>query len=705
MKKIVLTAIAAAVAACAFAQTQISREDAEKQADALLCKLTLDEKVAMTRGYNKFFLPGAPDKGIPYVYTADASSGVRINNSLPDPNMIEHPAKTTQFPATIALAATFDPELSYEYGKAVGEEARMAGAGILLGPGMNIYRTSQCGRNFEYMGEDPCLAARLVEKYVTGMQSTGTMACLKHFVCNNTEFYRRRSNSIVDERAIMEIYTPAFKAGIDAGAGSVMTAYNLVNGEWAGQSKYVITDLLRGRLGFDGLVMSDWKSVYDWKKIVLSGQNVEMPGEEYFYVKESVNDLLAKGELTEKDIDDMIRPMIVACVRFGLYDNINRGERYKKELAANMPAHLDVAYRTAAEGTVLLTNNGILPLATDRRILLTGRWAKKNPQGGGSSKVKGYDIVTFADALKESFGDALEIVEKPTAEQLAAADVVICATGTYDSEGAERPFAMEKKDEALVRSAVAHNPRTIVVVNSGSGIDMSAWADKAAAILYGWYPGQNGYEAIRDIIVGKINPSGKLPMTLERSFADSPGKNTVPEGADIIQGKGNPNEKFFYPFTYDVHYDESVLVGYRWYETKGIAPLFPFGYGLSYTTFTLTEPKILSRGKVKTITEEKPLKIAVVLTNTGDRKGSEVVQLYVSEKNPTVLRPKKELKAFRRVTLDAGKKQVVVFELDRSALAFWDETAHDWKVNAGEYIVSLGTSSADIAAELSVTAL
>lgn len=705
MKKIVLSALAAIVATCAFAQPQMSREEAEKKADALLSKLTLDEKVAMTRGYNRFFLPGVPEKGIPYIYTADASSGVRINTGLPDPTQIEHPEKTTQFPATIALASTFNPELSYEYGKAVGEEARMAGVGILLGPGMNIYRTSQCGRNFEYMGEDPYLAARFIEQYVKGMQSTGTMSCLKHFVCNNTEFYRRRSNSIVDERAIMEIYTPAFKAGIDAGAGSVMTAYNLVNGEWAGQSKEIITDLLRGRLGFDGLVMTDWKSVYDWKKIVLSGQNVEMPGEEYFYVKESVKDLLAKGELTEKDIDNMIRPQIATCIRFGLYDRINNGEQYKKELAANMPAHLDIAYRTAAEGTVLLTNNGILPLNGDRKILLTGRWAKKNPQGGGSSRVKGYDIVTFADALKETFGDAVEIVEKPTAGQLEAADVVICATGTFDTEGAERPFAMEKKDEALVRLAVAHNPRTIVVVNSGSGIDMSAWADKAAAVLYGWYPGQNGYAAIRDIIVGKVNPSGKLPMTLERSFADSPGKNTVPEGADINQAKGNPNEKFFYPFTYDVHYDESVLVGYRWYETKGIAPLFPFGHGLSYTSFTLTDPKILSRGKVKTLTEDKPLKIAIVVTNTGDRKGSEVVQLYVSEKNPTVLRPKKELKAFRKVTLEPNAKQVVVFELDRSALKFWDDKAHGWKVNAGEYTVSLGTSSADIAAELTVTAL
>lgn len=705
MKKFIIATLAIASAATLYAQPVMSWDEARKQADVLLSRLTIEEKAGMTHGYNKFFLPGVPSKGIPYIYTADASAGVRINNSIPDKSMIELPEKTTQFPATIMLASTFNPALSYKYGKAVGEEARMSGVGIMLGPGMNIYRESQCGRNFEYLGEDPYLAGRFVEEYVKGMQSTGTMACIKHFLCNNTEFYRRRSNSVIDERAIMEIYTPAFRAGIAADAGSLMTSYNQVNGEYTGQSKEIITDLLRGQFGFEGLVMSDWNSVYDWKKIILSGQNVEMPGERNeYYFKKLPMDLIASGEITEGDLDNMLRPMLAACIRFGLYDRYNNGQQYAPELEAKMPEHCETAYRVAAEGTVLLANNGILPLATDHKILLTGRWATKVPHGGGSSKVKGYDLVTFADALKAKYGKKVSFVAAPTAEQLKSADVVICATGTYDAEGTERPFAMNKKDEALVRLAVANNPQTIVVVNSGSGVDMSAWADKAAAIIYGWYPGQNGYKAICDIITGALNPSGKLPMTIERSFADSPANGYLPSVVRLDKAVGNPNEKFFYPFTYDIHYNESVLVGYRWYETKGIKPLFPFGYGLSYTTFELSNPKILSPGKVKTITDEKPLKIAIEVRNTGSREGSEVMQLYVSEDNPTVLRPKKELKSFQKVTLAPGEKKVVKFELERKSLAFWDDKAHAWTVNPGDYTISLGTSSADIAAELPIQA-
>ena len=421
MKKILFTALAVITAAGLSAQPRMSWNEALIKADSLIARLSLEEKAAMTHGYNKFFLPGAPEKGIPYVYTADASCGVRINKSLPNPDMIVLPEKTTQFPATIALAASFDTDLAYEYARAIGEECRMSGAEILLGPGMNIYRNSQCGRNFEYLGEDPYLAARMVEQYVKGIQSTGTMACLKHFLCNNTEFYRRRSNSIVDERAIMEIYTPAFKAGIDAGAGSVMTAYNQVNGEWAGESKYVITDLLRGQLGFNGLVMTDWRSVYDWKKVVRSGQNVEMPGEKYFFITDDVMSLLEKGEITEKEVEDMIRPQVAACIMFGLYDRILSGNKYEPEMAEKLPEHADIAYRTAAEGTVLLSNNGILPLGTDRRILLTGRWAEKVPNGGGAAKVKGYDLVTLGEALRRHFGNNVSYIEKPTAEDLASA--------------------------------------------------------------------------------------------------------------------------------------------------------------------------------------------------------------------------------------------------------------------------------------------
>lgn len=700
MKKLILSVVALLVGSTVLSQPVMSYEEAEAKANEILKSLTLEEKLSMTQGHNRFFFPGVPEKGLPYIYTTDASMGVKNKQHLHDAGEVILAERTTQFPAFIMLAATFNPDLAYKYGHAVGEEARMAGAGVILGPGMNIYRNARCGRNFEYLGEDPHLAASIIYDYVTGMQSTGTLACAKHFLGNQTEFYRRRSNSIIDERAIMEIYTPAFKAAIDAGVATVMTAYNQLNGEWAGESKYVITDLLRGTLGFKGMVMSDWNSIYDWKNVILSGQNLDMPGEDMFYIKKKPADLVAEGVVTEKDIENMIRPTIATCIRWGLYDRYNSGKQYDKSLEAKLPAHLEISYQTAAEGAVLLRNNGILPLATTKRVLVVGKWFDSVPHGGGAARVTGYDHHPLRQVLTDAFGGNVKFIEKPTAAELKAAEVVLCVTGTYDSESTERPFEMEKKDEKLVRLAVESNPNTIVLVHSGSAINMTAWADKCAALLYGWYPGQNGLEAICDIIVGKVNPSGKLPMTIERDFADSPAVNSVPDGFNLAKAKGNPNEKAFHPWTYDVHYDESVLVGYRWYEKKNIKTLFPFGYGLSYTTFELAKPKILSKGKVKTLTDEAPLKVAIEVNNTGAVAGAEVVQLYIAEKNPTVLRPNKELKAFRKVAVEPGKKAVVTFEVDKKMCSYWCDKNHAWTANAGEYEILIGTSSADIVAVL-----
>ncbi|MBE6194134.1 MAG: glycosyl hydrolase [Rikenellaceae bacterium] len=704
MKRLILSFVAIAMATSVFAQKKgevMSWEEATAKANAVLATLSLDEKIEMTHGHNKFFLPGAPAKGLPHVYMVDASAGVRINYDLTDRNEVRHPSKTTQFPANIMLASTFNPELAKSYGEAVGWETRMAGAGVLLGPGMNIYRSSQCGRNFEYLGEDPYLAARMVENYVVGMQSTGTVACLKHFLCNNTELLRKLSNSIVDERAIMEIYTPAFKAGIDAGAGAVMTSYNLLNGEWCGQSKYVITDLLRGTLGFKGLVMTDWRSVFDWEKIVLSGQNVEMPGlaNEPYHIN-SVRELLQNGKLSEKNIDDMIRPMIATCIRFGLYERFKNGQPNEDVLAAKLPEHEKLSLQTAAEGTVLLKNNGILPLKEGQEVLLVGRWAKTAPQGGGSSKVKGFNQVTSEQALLNSLRSKVTAVENPNFIQLQKADIVVVATGTRDSESYERPFSMSEKDEALVRMACAANKNVIVLVLSGSGIDMSYWNDKVSAIIYGWYPGQSGMQAIADIMVGKINPSGKLPMTIEKSFKDSPAYGMVPHSVKISHTQKNINELWIAPRIYDVEYKESVLVGYRWYESKGIEPLYPFGFGLSYTTFELDKAKA-----AKNLTIEKPLKVTVRVKNTGSRAGYEVVQLYVSENNPTVLRPKKELKAFKKVYVEAGKSETVTFELNYADLAFWSDKSHKWEVNKGGYTLHIGNSSANITSTLAVEVL
>ena len=629
VKLLLAFATAAAAIAPAAAQQVVAWDEAYRQADARIAQLTLDEKISFMRGYSSFFFYGVPEKGMPYIYLSDATQGVHMRDNLSDPTMVRQLERSTAFPCPISLAATFNPSLAYRYAEAVGEECRAGGIEVLLGPGMNIYRNSQNGRNFEYMGEDPLLASAMVAEYVKGMQSTGTVACLKHFICNETEFYRRRSNSIVDERALHELYLPPFKAGIDGGVGYVMTSYNRLNGEWAGQNADLIQRILRGELGFRGCVMSDWSSVNDTEKVVKSGQNVEMPGRKEFFGE--VRALLKEGRITEKDIEKMIRPNIATSIAFGLYDR----EKYVPALLEKFPAHKQTGYDVAAEGIVLLRNNGILPLAEGRKILLTGRFTEQIPRTGGSTsssaEVLGYDNVTLTAALREVYGDAVRVVEKPSREELAAAD------------------------------------------------------------------GQSGFTALADILSGKLSPSGKLPMTIEKEFNDSPAKGTMPAGAEFYNKAPRAyNERLIQ--LYDIDYKESVLVGYRWYETKGIAPLYPFGFGLSYTTFELSKPRA-----PKAFPADKPLKVSVTLTNTGDREGAEVVQLYVTENAPTVLRPKKELKGFRKVTLAPGKSAVVEFELDRQALAFWDTQSRGWKVNPGEYTLSLGTSSADIAATLPVS--
>lgn len=694
--KLLLTALLTGVAALPVCSQQlVAWDEAYRQADAKLAELTLDEKIHFTRGYSTFFFYGVPEKGIPYIYLSDATAGVHMRDNLPDPTMVRQLERSTAFPCPLMLAATFNPELAYEYAEAVGEECRAGGIEVLLGPGLNIYRNSQCGRNFEYFGEDPLLASEMTAQYVRGMQSTGTAACLKHFICNETEFYRRRSNSIVDTRTLHELYLPPFKAGIDAGAAYVMTSYNQLNGEWTGQNHEVIEGLLREELGFRGCVMSDWKSVYDTEKVVLSGQNVEMPGRPEVFG--DIRRLLAEGRITEADINRMIRPSLATGIAFGLYDR----KKYRPELLDHFPAHQQTAYDVAAEGIVLLKNNGVLPLVPERKLLVTGRFAEEIPRSGGkssaSAEVIGYDNVTLKAALEKVFGNRVTFAVHPSEAQLAAADVVLVSTGTIDVEAFERPFALPKAEERMIRTAVETNPNTIVLVNSGSGIRMTGWNDRAAAVIYGWYPGQNGFNALAEVLAGRLNPSGKLPMTLEREFADSPAKGTMPQGAEFYDTAPRAfNERLI--GLYDIHYDESVLVGYRWYEAKGIRPLYPFGFGLSYTTFALTEPEA-----EKSFSGGKPLKVSVTLTNTGDRSGAEVVQLYVTEDRPTMLRPRKELKAFRKVALEAGKSTVVEFELDRSALAFRDTEKNRWRVNPGTYTLSLGTSSADIAATMPVT--
>lgn len=664
------------------AYTVLDSLSAYNKADSIIKILTIDEKIQLTRGYSNFFIRGFKNKDIPTIYLSDATQGVNIRRNLPD-SLVTQLEKSTAFPAPILLASTFNPELSYKYAKAVGEECRAGGIEFLLGPGLNIYRQSQCGRNFEYFGEDPYLVSQMVSQYVRGIQSTGTAACLKHFFGNNTEFYRKRSNSIISERAMHEIYLPGFKAGIEAGAMSVMTSYNQINGEWTGQSDSIIKRLLREELGFKWLVMSDWNSVWDLRKVVKSGLNLEMPGTYDFGI--TLYDLYKNGEIAESDIDDMIRPTIATCVAMGFYDR----DKYKKELLKTFHEHEILSEQVAEEGIILLRNeNEILPLKSEKtnKILLTGKFVYEIPRGYGAAEVVGYNNISMFDALKEKFGDALVYVEKPTVEDLKSSDVVLLSIGCRDRETIERPFALPDEEESFIKYIVDNSDKVIGIVNAGSGIRMSGWNEKMNALIYGWYPGQSGFRALADIIVGNISPSGKLPISIEKEFNDSPAYGYLPKGHVLY--KELYNEQMIK--VYDINYSEDILVGYRWYETKGIKPLYPFGYGLSYSKFKIYDFKCDKQMK------DNSIDLSVRIKNISDIKGAEVLQVYIKEISPTVLRPNKELKEFKKVKLDAGKSVKVNFSLDKRDFSFWDDNSHEWKTNKGKYEIMLGTSVSDI---------
>ena len=608
--------------------------------------------------------------------------------------------KSTAFPCPSALAATWNIELANEYAKSVGEECRAGGIAVLLGPGMNIYRISQNGRNFEYFGEDPFLAARMIENYVSGLQSTGTIATLKHFLCNNTEYFRRKSNSIVDERAIHEIYTPAFKAGIDAGAMAVMTSYNQVNGEWSPQSKYVVTDLLRNDLGFKWLVMSDWWSTWDPAKTMKSGLDLEMPGETGdrmevlkkmgdIFVKDAASNLLKEGKISEADINRMAKDILRTEIAMGLLDRQVKDDSY----LSKYPEHENVALQTARESVVLLRNEkNLLPVLPDRnsKILLTGEYVEKIPRGGGSADVEGYNHITMLDALKKVYGDNLQYVKEPTDEQIKAAKVVLLSIGTHDSEGYDKPFDLPEAVESQILNIAGKNPNVVVIVNTGGGIKMTNWNKKVGAILYAWYPGQNGNTALAEIISGKVNPSGKLPFTIEKKFEDSPGYPYIPAGEKLYNNWIDDMSPDI-PIR-NVVYKEGIFVGYRWYESKKIEPLYPFGYGLSYTKFEYSNLKLSK----KTINKGEVLSATFEVKNVGKVAGAETAELYVHDVESSVPRPLKELKGFKKVLLNPGESKTIEIELLGKDFSYWDPTKKDWYAEPGEFTIMVGSASNDI---------
>ncbi|HPR33089.1 MAG TPA: glycoside hydrolase family 3 C-terminal domain-containing protein, partial [Prolixibacteraceae bacterium] len=668
----------------------VSYEAAQMRADSIVKGMTIDERIAMIGGHNFFFVHEVKSAGLPRLYLSDATQGVHLRKNLD--SQLE---KSVAMPCPILLTSTWDRELAKEYARCIGEECRAGEIAVLLGPGMNLYRISENGRNFEYFGEDPYLAARMVENYVVGLQGTGTLATLKHFVCNNSDHRRRTSNSVVSERTLHELYLPAFKAGVDAGAMAVMTSYNQVNGEWAGQSDYVINQLLRKDLGFKWLVMSDWWAVWDPVKAFRSGLDLDMPGEGDLnwamfrkfgdtFLRSNAPRLLREGIITEEPINRMARNIIATELAMQLDKRPVKDSSFLQ----NFPEHEEVALKTAREGIVLLKNkNALLPLKTrDRKILATGFFLDQRMSGGGSADVEGYNWITLQDALRERFGEQVIIRPEAGDEEIASADVVLVSIGTRDSEGWNRSFNLPEEMDRRVKHIASLHQNVIVLVNSGGGINMSLWNDDVEAILYAWFPGQAGNRALVEILAGDISPSGKLPITLEKKLEDSPGYPYLPEGEDLYTGWEIDSQ--LDSAVYDIVYNEGVLSGYRWYETKAIEPLYPFGFGLSYATFSYSRLKLSS----DKMTRGDTLKASFVLENTGDVAAAEIAQLYIHDAEASVERPVKELKNFIRVPLQPGEKVRVELDITPQDLSFYDEQSAAWVAEPGLFVVMVGAA-------------
>ena len=663
----------------------------EARVNDLLSRMTIREKIGMAGGFNFFFFPGIERFGFEPVLLNDATSGLNLRPEIERERSVI--SQSTSFPLAAALAATWQPEFAFEMGKAIGEECRAAGTGVLLGPGVNIHRTSTCGRNFEYMGEDPWLASRMAVQHIKGVQSQKVIATVKHFIANNNEFVRTRCNAIIDERTLHEIYLPAFAAAVqEANVRAVMSSYNWLNGEKCGEDKALLTDILRGELGYTGMVMSDWgDGTEDMTKILGSGQNIIMPGMKDF--GQHVRSLLEKDPAgTEKQLDAMITPTLRILFEMGTWDRVPADPQFKKTFAGHK-----ITARTIAESAItLLRNDQVLPLAQGQTILITGDQSAitNASSGGGSGHVKGYDHVNFYDGLKTLFGNAVTYDANPSDAVVKQADRILYFFKMSDSEGTDRPFDLSEKINQQIQTLAAKNPNVIVIATTGTGFG-TPWLDSVKGLVHGYFLGQEYGEAMANVLSGKVTPSGKLPFTIEKSFADSPAY-----GYNVINGQqewsGNIKNQ---PVPYfDVPYSEGVFMGYRWYEAKKKPVNFPFGFGLSYTTFTMSDLKV----SANTITKEKQVTLSVTVKNTGKVAGAEVVQLYVHDEAASVERPYRELKGFQKVFLQPGESKTVTIPLDWKALAFWDVKTHAWLTEPGSFKLLVGNSSQNVQCQTNI---
>ncbi|MCH5242236.1 MAG: glycoside hydrolase family 3 C-terminal domain-containing protein [Muribaculaceae bacterium] len=725
------------------AETPVYLDDSkpiEERVEDALSRMTLREKINLIHAQSKFSAPGVPRLGIAEIWCTDGPMGVRPEVLWDEWEQAGWTNDScTAFPSLTALAATWNPDMALLYGKSIGEEARFRNKSVLLGPGINVYRTPLNGRNFEYMGEDPYLISEMVVPYVQGVQSNGVAACVKHFALNNNEINRHTSNPIVDDRTLYEIYLPGFKAAATEGdAWSFMGGYNLFRGEHASYNPILMNQILKGEWDWDGAVISDWGAVHDTATAVSGGLDMEFGSwtngltngqsnayDNYFLAQPYLEGI-QNGTYSEDELNDKVRRVLRLTFRTAMNRNRPWG-------AMNSDEHVAAAREIGEEGIVLLKNdNNILPIDTHKtkKIAVIGENAiKKMTVGGGSSSLKARYEITPLEGLQKRFGDEAEIIyargyvgdpsgnyngvstgqdlsdsrspEELTAEALQVAkdaDLVIFIGGLnksdhQDAEDSDREtLSLPYGQDELITSLAKVNPNLVMLNISGTGVAMP-WVNEVPVILQGWYLGNETGNAIASVLAGDVNPSGKLPYTYYASL-DQVGAHAEGEypGHKSIDALGNE--------VMDIPYNEGIYVGYRYIDKNKLKPTFPFGHGLSYTNYEYGKavaPKFFAK-------DDDKIEIVVPVTNTGDRKGKETVQLYVRDVKSSVDRPYKELKRFKKVELNPGETKDVKFELDRSALSYFDADKHDWVMEPGDFEILIGASSGDIRSKTSFKA-
>ena len=655
----------------------------------LVAKMTLEEKAAMCSGADFWHTEAVERLGIPAMMVSDGPHGLRKQDQEADNLGVNDSIKAVCFPAGCGTAASFNRELITKMGEALGEECQAEGVGVILGPAVNIKRSPLCGRNFEYYSEDPYVASEIAGALIAGVQSKNVGTSIKHFLANNQEHRRMSSSSEIDERTLREIYLAAFEGAVKKQKPwTVMCSYNRINGTYAAENKEMLTDVLRKEWGFDGFVVSDWGAVNDRVPDLEAGLDLEMPS------SGGVNDRLIveavkEGRLKEEVLDQAVENILNIVFRYE--------ENRDKTAVFDRDKDHELAKKVAEETCVLLKNeDSILPLEEKEEIAFIGKYAgKPRYQGGGSSHINSHKVtsawdcvkdwgnVSFAEGFRDDVDKTDEALLTEAVELAKKAKVAVIFAGlpdSFESEGFDRThMRMPDCQNELIARVAAVQPNTVVVLHNGSPVEMP-WADQVKGILEAYLGGQAVGAAVVDILFGKVNPSGKLPETFPCQLEDNPSYL-------YYSGEGDR-----------VEYREGVFVGYRYYDKKKMAVRFPFGYGLSYTTFAYSEPKI----SAQRIQDTDTVTIRVDVTNTGDRAGKEVVQLYVSAPDSKVIRPVRELRGFDKIELAPGETKMVSFTLDKRAFAYWNTDIHDWYVESGKYLLQIGGSSRDIAIEQEV---